>query len=242
MSLLATASPWNDGSSNKKRISTMRKTQKKIPSLEETSDMIEPKDQSEDIRPSSFEEDQNRHTDRNNRVSQLLDNMNNVLEESDGSTLENFTPLEPPEIQKLHDIESQPFGRNGDEELPTLNNPIQIQPPKIRKEDSNFGPSVPDLGVSNNPYQTNPYGNYRRIYEPTQLRDPDNYYSKMGSETQPIMDNKLLEKINYMIYMLEQQQNEKTSNITEEFVLYLFLGVFIIFIVDAFSRTGKYIR
>ena len=42
--------------------------------------------------------------------------------------------------------------------------------------------------------------------------------------------------------MLEQQQNEKTSNITEEFVLYLFLGVFIIFIVDAFSRTGKYIR
>ena len=242
MSLLATASPWNDGSSNKKRISTMRKTQKKIPSLEETSDMIEPKDQSEDIRPSSFEEDQNRHTDRNNRVSQLLDNMNNVLEESDGSTLENFTPLEPPEIQKLHDIESQPFGRNGDEELPTLNNPIQIQPPKIRKEDSNFGPSVPDLGVSNNPYQTNPYGNYRRIYEPTQLRVPDNYYSKMGSETQTIMDNKLLEKINYMIYMLEQQQNEKTSNITEEFVLYLFLGVFIIFIVDAFSRTGKYIR
>ena len=57
-----------------------------------------------------------------------------------------------------------------------------------------------------------------------------------------MVDNKLLEKINYMIYMLEQQQNEKTSNITEEFVLYTFLGVFIIFIVDSFTRTGKYIR
>ena len=42
--------------------------------------------------------------------------------------------------------------------------------------------------------------------------------------------------------MLEQQQNEKTSNITEEFVLYMFLGVFIIFVVDSFAKTGKYIR
>jgi hypothetical protein len=41
---------------------------------------------------------------------------------------------------------------------------------------------------------------------------------------------------------LEQQQNEKTSHITEEFVLYMFLGVFIIYVVDSFSRTGKYVR
>jgi F0F1-type ATP synthase assembly protein I len=46
-----------------------------------------------------------------------------------------------------------------------------------------------------------------------------------------------------MIHMLEQQQNEKTSNLTEEFILYVFLGVFIIFIVDSFTRTtGKYVR
>ena len=46
-----------------------------------------------------------------------------------------------------------------------------------------------------------------------------------------------------MIHMLEQQQNEKTSNLTEEFVLYVFLGIFIIFIVDAFTRTSvKYVR
>jgi F0F1-type ATP synthase assembly protein I len=45
-----------------------------------------------------------------------------------------------------------------------------------------------------------------------------------------------------MIHLLEQQQNEKTSNITEEFILYTFLGVFIIYVVDSFSRTGKYVR
>jgi len=55
-------------------------------------------------------------------------------------------------------------------------------------------------------------------------------------------DDKLMEKINYMIHLLEQQQNEKTDNITEEFILYTFLGVFIIFIVDSFSKTGKYTR
>jgi high-affinity K+ transport system ATPase subunit B len=55
-------------------------------------------------------------------------------------------------------------------------------------------------------------------------------------------DTKLLEKINYMIHLLEQQQHEKTDNITEEFILYSFLGIFIIFVVDSFARAGKYTR
>jgi hypothetical protein len=45
-----------------------------------------------------------------------------------------------------------------------------------------------------------------------------------------------------MIHLLEEQQNEKTNNITEEFILYTFLGVFIIFVVDSFARSGKYTR
>ena len=241
MSLIATASPWNSSDSTKKRIPTMRKTMKKLPTLEKDLENTEV-DEISGERPTSFLEDQTINDERSDRVNKLLDNMSSVLEENDGSNLENFTPLDPPELQKLHDQEHSPYGRNGDEEIPPLPNQIQLQPPKIRQESSNFGPSQQDLGVSNNPSQTNPYSNYRRIYEPSQLRVPDNYYSKMGLGTQPTMDNKLLEKINYMIYMLEQQQNEKTSNITEEFILYLFLGVFIIFIVDAFSRTGKYVR
>jgi hypothetical protein len=52
----------------------------------------------------------------------------------------------------------------------------------------------------------------------------------------------LIEKLNYMIHLLEEQQDERTNTVTEEVVLYSFLGVFIIFIVDAFSRAGKYTR
>jgi len=52
----------------------------------------------------------------------------------------------------------------------------------------------------------------------------------------------LMEKINYMIHLLEEQQDEKTGNVTEEVILYSFLGIFIIFIVDSFYYVGKYTR
>ena len=52
----------------------------------------------------------------------------------------------------------------------------------------------------------------------------------------------LMTKLNYMIHLLEEQQDEKTENVTEELVLYLFLGVFVIFVVDSFARAGKYTR
>jgi high-affinity K+ transport system ATPase subunit B len=52
----------------------------------------------------------------------------------------------------------------------------------------------------------------------------------------------LLNKLNYMINLLENQQDERTNNVTEEVVLYSFLGVFIIFVVDSFARVGKYVR
>lgn len=52
----------------------------------------------------------------------------------------------------------------------------------------------------------------------------------------------LLQKLNYMISLLEDQQDEKTNNVTEEVVLYSFLGIFIIFIADTFVRAGKYVR
>jgi len=54
--------------------------------------------------------------------------------------------------------------------------------------------------------------------------------------------DELMRKMNYIIYMLEQQKNEKTDNVMEELVLYTFLGVFVIFVVDSFARVGKYVR
>ena len=48
--------------------------------------------------------------------------------------------------------------------------------------------------------------------------------------------------MNYMIHLLEDQQGRKTDNVTEEIILYSFLGIFTIFVVDSFARVGKYVR
>jgi hypothetical protein len=55
-------------------------------------------------------------------------------------------------------------------------------------------------------------------------------------------NTQLLSKLDYIIHLLEEQHNEKTNHITEELILYLFLGIFIIFVLDSFARASKYIR
>jgi hypothetical protein len=69
-------------------------------------------------------------------------------------------------------------------------------------------------------------------------------YSTNVSNTQEVHGSKdvLFEKLNYMINLLEDQQEEKTGHVTEELILYCFLGVFMIFVVDSFARVGKYVR
>lgn len=70
------------------------------------------------------------------------------------------------------------------------------------------------------------------------------YFNQGSDDLTPNGVNKdeLLTKLNQIIYLLEEQQDEKTGHVTEELILYSFLGVFIIFIVDSFARVGKYVR
>lgn len=70
------------------------------------------------------------------------------------------------------------------------------------------------------------------------------YYtnSSAGSDMNYANRDELMRKLNYLIHMMEENKDEKTENVTEELVLYLFLGVFVIFVVDSFARAGKYTR
>jgi hypothetical protein len=52
----------------------------------------------------------------------------------------------------------------------------------------------------------------------------------------------LEDKIAYLIHLAEEQHSAQTKYIAEEFVLYLLLGVFVIFVVDGFARSGTYRR
>jgi hypothetical protein len=66
--------------------------------------------------------------------------------------------------------------------------------------------------------------------------------SNASAADDPENKDVLLQKLDHIISLLEDQRDEKTGHVTEELVLYCFLGVFIIFIVDSFARAGKYVR
>jgi hypothetical protein len=99
-------------------------------------------------------------------------------------------------------------------------------------------PSIENNNVKYNPNQHGKaFSNYNGAYAKPETM------GSMPTATHGAMGNdKLLEKINYMIRLLEEQQHEKTENITEEFILYGFLGIFVIYVVDSFTKCGKYIR
>lgn len=77
--------------------------------------------------------------------------------------------------------------------------------------------------------------------------DPDYYrnnipYFTSMSETPIANPTELMRKMDKILYLLEEQQDHKTGHVTEELILYSFVGVFVIFIVDSFARAGKYVR
>jgi hypothetical protein len=86
---------------------------------------------------------------------------------------------------------------------------------------------------------------YYNQYVPTYTGTAQNipYYSDLAN-SQELSGSKddLMKKLNYVVHMLEGQHDEKTGHVTEELVLYVFLGVFVIFVVDSFARAGKYTR
>ena len=64
----------------------------------------------------------------------------------------------------------------------------------------------------------------------------------MRGEAMMTGNQELMTKLNYLIHLLEDQKEERVGSITEELVLYCFLGVFIIFVLDSFVKVGKYVR
>ena len=67
------------------------------------------------------------------------------------------------------------------------------------------------------------------------------YYTQMSSSSFTNKDD-LVNKLDKIILLIEEGRDEKTGHVTEEIILYSFIGVFMIFIVDSFARAGKYVR
>lgn len=226
MSLVATASSWtNDESSNRKRTPSIRKTIKIRPQ-ETVNEFKYENNQSDTIESFKSSSDE-----RSSRVTDLLDKLTSSSDD-DNNKMGDFKPLSPPKINLNSDY-------SDDTELKQYIPPV----PKYSggAASANILGEMKNYGANDTHSQT--LSNYNQSYNQKPTAIPSPYYAKMGiSGSSSSGDTQLMEKINYMIHLLEDQQHEKTANITEEFLLYTFMGVFVIFIVDSFARAGKYTR
>lgn len=237
-SLVTYASPWNDdGSGNKKRQPTMRKNSKirpTIQNIEQPEEYMTFSENFQGLQPSTIDESQTTSNDRTERVNELLNKITSADTTQDGK-MGAFSPLEPPTLNVKKDMEDNSLSSQYVPPVPTF--PHFNQQPTANSSAAKYAANTANLDK---------YSSYGKSYDGTP------YYAKMGlgqgtGQGESVggsigQNDKLMEKINYMIHLLEQQQNEKTDNITEEFILYTFLGVFMIFIVDSFARSGKYTR
>ena len=101
----------------------------------------------------------------------------------------------------------------------------------------------PDIPTSSmGAMSTNAYNNMPSTYANQYYKQFAPYINQGSTEIQEESKGDLIEKLNYIIDLLEEQQDYKTNSIFEDLILYTFLGIFVIFIVDSFSRSGKYVR
>ena len=228
MSLAIYAAPFNDNNSNKindddnylsNKRQTHNKTQKRYPK-------------------------ENFDTQKVNSVLEKLHN-NPQSEDDEKNTLGDFNP--PPQAQSAG--VSKTIATEQMSNMSNQNNDLMFRTLGRAPQPMYEGSDNLDLNDYNNYGDNKSVEEYYKKVLPGYIpnKNPANklYYNvsnNVSTNETTSSEGVLLQKLNYMITLLEDQQDEKTSNVTEEVVLYSFLGIFIIFIVDSFARVGKYVR
>ena len=188
---------------------------KKNPRMQSTFDNIQRECEQYNVSSTineGFQDQINKQSEREEKVQKLLKAQTQTQDESGLASFSN-TPTNPPVVS---DQVKNAFT------IPKIIDSFQnpAYPPSSKGSGSNYTES----------YAATPY------YKGLSTSGPAHHNQNTPQNSQ------LLEKLNYMIRLLEEQQKEPTQNIMEEFMLYGLLGVFIIYLVDSFARAGKYIR
>ena len=228
----------------------------------EGEDYISEKENYQNMMAASMDNTQSVQNERASRVNDILNEITSVDSHNENNKMGTFKPLPNPSYELKKDVNDNSMI------IDSHSYPMSFEMPTYSQAGNSFK-QPGGGGAGSNPVQNNKnkaryasnvdtgnlyYSNYQRSYDPSTVQYRPNMPGYVVTNSNggggvanqppayPQIDGKLMEKINYMIRLLEEQQVEKTSHITEEFILYSFLGVFMIFIVDSFSRSGKYIR
>ena len=180
------------------------------------------------------------------KVNSMLEKIHSNLYNEDNNLLGNypsahennepilFNPPPKPESMSGYKIASKENKEPNKEQMTNLGNQPQ---PNYEKDNFDLNNIQANYGDSRSAdeYYKKMIPNYKN--NNTRSNGPS-----MAATYENVAHDVLLQKLNYMIHLLEEQQDEKTNNVTEEVILYSFLGIFIIFVCDSFARVGKYVR
>lgn len=179
----------------------------------------------------------------NSMNNNSMNNSNNIDKKRNSrKTIKNRSP---PHVQKMIKTIYESFD-DEENDIADFTPPPHAEQTKIPQNnyssellaDKNLGVSENsenDSSVNKEAFNTLP-STYAKDY----YKEYVPYYNQMSQNSGN--KDQLLEKLNYMIHLLEEQQDVKTGHVMEEIILYSFLGVFMIFIVDSFARAAKYTR
>ena len=180
--------------------------------------------------------------DNNEEDDEYSNNNNysaNVIDESISKSLTSSLNSELEKIQKMRQS-----GNNIPHNVFFNNNELNNTQSEVLGQTTNQGLGQTPTS-NNNSFNSTLLGNIAKTGDFSNFNDSYNLkYNPSSQATNSLNydNNKLLSKLEYIIHLLEEQHNEKTNYITEELILYLFLGIFILFVLDSFAKASKYVR
>jgi hypothetical protein len=104
--------------------------------------------------------------------------------------------------------------------------------------------SIADIHKNLKDESDNELASFYKTEQKIQVQPPikTNYMLINGGTPHKETPNEMLNKLNSILELFEDQKEIKTGQKNEEIVLYCFLGVFVIYIMDSFVNIGKYSR
>jgi len=154
-------------------------------------------------------------------------------DDDDSNNMSDFTPPPNAELTKVPQVDYNSELLNNQNGNETEN---QNENNDINSNLGNHPPNQNDSGINTSEGFNSLPSTYAKDYYKQYVP----YYNQMSQNSGN--KDQLLEKLNYMIHLLEEQQDVKTGHVMEEIILYSFLGIFMIFVVDSFARAAKYVR
>ena len=161
-----------------------------------------------------------------------------TFNDDDSASLADFKPLAPPKMMK-----EPHMGNNMNQDVNMNNNFVHEgfdneETSTVSEYPQKYSEKPMSRLEQHRHFVSNIKNNIHPINSGLEMNDvPINTHDKMTEAQKEIN-----EKISYMIKLLEDQKHEKTEGVFEDVILYSFLGIFMIFLVESFTKAGKYVR